>query len=350
MKARPTTFFAALFALLLAGTSGCNSTPLRMEERAMIPVSRAEKKTIERRAAALRQVLSPLKVRGAGVSLSAYAHHQFPAPVIMDLIKKMGFNRIYCSISSESELSEDLEQLLTSAASAGIPVELMIRQGDFKHRFRGNALVRCFLPQFRQLPELAEDIADFNDSLPANAKLAGVTVRFEPHLFTHTNGAAEIPGLHYLWSSTTFGKGLDNDKLVELSMEQFKKMKKKLGKLPLSIELPDFYPIWVREGKLTSGSVKDLAAIGSVMIQCSGNLPSQLVSRSRDAMKEGKNMQAVIPVASHTSVHSGALRRRDWNDLVRALGYFVNSSRKTNCSGVVIRPLSELGYMLLEQD
>ena len=67
-------------------------------------------------------------------------------------------------------------------------------------------------------------------------------------------------------------------------------------------------------------------------------------------MKEGKDMLAVIPVADHTSVRSGALRRRDWNDLVKSLGYFINSSRKMNCSGVVIRPLSEVGYMLLEQD
>ena len=141
-----------------------------------------------------------------------------------------------------------------------------------------------------------------------------------------------------------------NDKLVELSMEQLKKMKAKLKNLPLSIELPDFYPAWVREGKLSKGSVKDLAAIGKVMLQCSGNQPSQLVTRSAAAMKEGKNMVAVIPVAGHTSVNSGALRRRDWNDLVRALGYFVNSTRKQNCSGVIIRPLSELGYMLLEQD
>ena len=350
MKTKRITILCTLGVLLAAGTGGCNSTPLRMEERAMVPVNQAKKQIIMRRAAAFRRVLSPLKVRGAGLNLNSYDHYQLPASEIMKLVRQLGFNRIYCGISSESELSEKLEQLLSAAAAAKIPVELMIRQGDFKHRFRGNALVRCFLPQFRQLPDLAEEIAKFNDSLPPKAKLAGVTVRFEPHLFTHANGAAEIPGLHYLWSSSTFGKDLDNDKLVELSMVQLKKMKAKLKKLPLSIELPDFYPAWVREGKLSRGSVKDLAAIGKVMLQCSGNQPSQLVTRTAAAMKEGKNMVTVIPVADHTSVHSGALRRRDWNDLVRALGYFVNSSRNSNCSGVVIRPLSELGYMLLEQD
>ena len=350
MKTKRITILCTLGVLLAAGTGGCNSTPLRMEERAMVPVNQAGKQIITRRAAALRKVLGPMKTRGAGINLSSYNHHEFPAPEIMKLVKELGFNRIYCGISSESELSEKLEQLLNAAGSAKIPVELMIRQGDFKRRFRGNALVRCFLPQFRQLPDLAEEIVNFNTSLPAGAKLAGVTVRFEPHLFTRANGAAEIPGLYYLWSSSTFGKGLDNDKLVELSMEQLKKMKAKLKNLPLSIELPDFYPAWVREGKLSKGSVKDLAAIGKVMLQCSGNQPSQLVTRSAAAMKEGKNMVAVIPVAGHTSVNSGALRRRDWNDLVRALGYFVNSTRKQNCSGVIIRPLSELGYMLLEQD
>ena len=128
-----------------------------------------------------------------------------------------------------------------------------------------------------------------------------------------------------------------------------KQMKKKLGTLPLSVELPDFYPLWKKEGKISQGSVKDFAHVGKVMLQCSGNVPSMLL-KGAAFMKEGKDMLAVIPVADHTSVRSGALRRRDWNDLVKSLGYFINSSRNMNCSGVVIRPLSEVGYMLLEQD
>ena len=350
MKTTHNTLLSVLCVLLTAGFCGCSTTPLRMEERAMSPAAQAGRKIVERRAARLRQAISPLKTRGVGITLSSYRHDRLPDAEIMELVKKLGFNRIYCGISSESELSGDLERLVTAASAAGIPVELYLRQGDFKYRFRGNALVRSLLPQFRQLPELAQEIADFNDSLPEKAKLAGVTVRFEPHLLTSANGAEEIPGLHYLWSSHTFGAGLDNDKLVEISIDQLKKMKKNLGTLPLAVELPDFYPVWKKEGKLTLGSAGDFSAVGQVLIQCSGNLPSQLVARCGDAMQGKKKMLAVIPMADHTSVRSGALRRRDWNDLVRTLEYFVNSSRKINCSGVVIRPLSELGYMLLEQD
>ena len=350
MKKQYSATICALCAFFCAGAvTGCNSTPVRPDERAMLPVDPAHKTVIERRAAALKKVISPLKVRGAGVSLNAYRNHLAADSDIMALIKKLGFNRIYCYISSETELSEDLERLVVSAASAGIPVELAVRQGDFKKRYRGNALVRFFLPQFRQLPDLAEDIIEFNEDLPEKAKLAGVTVRFEPHLFTYANGAAEIPGLHYIWSDYTFGKGLDNDKLVELSIKQLQQMKKKLGALPLSVELPDFYPLWKKEGQISRGSIRDFAGVGKVMLQCSGNVPSMLL-KGAAFMKEGKDMLAVIPVADHTSVRSGALRRRDWNDLVKSLGYFINSSRNMNCSGVVIRPLSEVGYMLLEQD
>ena len=349
MKKIRTTFFCALCALAAAGISGCNSTPVRQTGSAMLPVDQVHRITASRRAGALKKSLSPLKLRGVGVSLSAYRNSPLSMQEILKLVREMGFNRIYCYISSETELSDTLEQLIAAAAKVRIPVELMIRQGDFKYRFRGNALVRTFLPQFRDLPELADDIVKFNDSLPDGLRLAGVTVRFEPHLFTFANGADKIPGLHYIWDPNTFGAGLDNDKLTELSLQKLRVMKKNLQGIPLSVELPDLYPVWVAEKKLTRGAVRDFKDIGPVLLQSSGNLPSQLVKQSAALLKQHKRMSVVIPVADHTSVRSGALRRRNWSDLVRALNYFVNNTR-SHCGGVVVRPFSGLAYMLFEKD
>lgn len=344
------TVFCTASALLLAFAGGCNTTPLRDSGRAMLPVDKAPSATVQKRAAALKKLLSPLKTKGVELVSSAWRSRIVPFDELLIVAKELGFERIYCHISSESELSDDLKELLLAASEAKMPVELTLRQGDFRHRFRGNAIVRSVLPQFRQLPDVAEDIVKFNAELPPHARLAGVTVRFEPHLFTLENGAAEIPGLHYHWSNETFGKGLDNDKLTELSFKQLLEMKKRLSPLPLAVELPDFYPVWKKEGKLSLGSVKDFSAIGNVRIRCTGNVPTQLVQLSRTAFSGNKDLTAVIPLADHTSVRSGALRRRDWNDLVRALEYFISSTRKTGCSGVVLRPFSELSYMLLEKD
>ena len=350
MKNIRTTLFCAVCLLAAAVFSGCSATPVRQTGSAMLPVDQVQQKTASRRAAVLKKILAPLKLRGVGVSLNAYRNTPVQDQTILKLVREMGFNRIYCYISSETELSGTLEQLVTAAAKARIPVELMIRQGDFKYRFRGNALVRGILPQFRDLPELAEDIADFNASLPDGVRLAGVTVRFEPHLLTFANGADKIPGLHYVWDQNTFGPGLDNDKLTELSLKKLAAMKKNLKGIPLSVELPGLYPVCVAEKKLTRGTFRDFKHIGPVLLQLSGNLPSQLVKQSADALKQNKNLTVVIPVADHTSVRSGALRRRNWNDMVRALKYFVDSTRNHNCNGVVVRPLSGLAYMLFEKD
>lgn len=338
------------FGTVLSLLCGCNSTPLRQAERAMVPADQVSKKLFARRAAALRAVLSSLPLRGAGLKLSSYSHRLLPGREIIEMVKLLGFNRIYCYISSETELGDELKDLLLNASSANIPVELVIRQGDFRHRLRGNALVRMLLPQFRTLPELAQDIAEFNDTLHPKGKLSGITVRFEPHLLTYANGADKIPGLKYIWNIHTFGPGLDNDLLVALSIEQLKQMKVNLKGLPLSVELPDFYPVLVAEKKLTRGKVKDFDSVGKVIVQCSGNKPSELVRMSNAALSENPNTAVVIPLADHTSVRTGALRRRNWSDLVRAVDFFVNSARKNNCSGVILRPLSELGFMLLEQE
>lgn len=350
MKRNTDIILLLLALLLLAGCAGCNTTPQRVEKAALLPLLQVSDSTAVKRATALKKVLAPMKERGAGITLSAYRNRILPEKTVLEAVKKLGFNRIYCSISSESELGDDLKRLVVSAASAGIPVYLAVRQGDFQHRFRGNAFIRSLLPQYRRLPDLAEDIADFNDSLPADAKLAGVAVRFEPHLFTAENGADRIPGLHYIWSDVTFGIGLDNDKLTELSVKLLHKMKKNLKKLPLFVELPDFYPVWVAEKKLSKGKAADFAGLDGVMIQCTGNKPREIVRKFSEASGKNKNIQAVIPLAGHTSVRTGALRRRDWNDLTRSAGYIVDSLRKMNCSGVVLRPLSELGFMILEQD
>ena len=350
MKKHTSFIYFASSVLLLCLTAGCNSTPVRQSERALLPVNQARKGIVLQRAAALRRVLAPMELRGAGITLNAYRNRIITASEMMKLVKELGFNRIFCHITSETELSDDLKELLAAASKAGLPVELTLRQGDFKHRFRGNALVRTFLPQFRTLPDLARDIVEFNNALPAQCRLAGVTVRFEPHLLSYANSADKIPGLLYIWNNSSFGPGLDNDKLVKLCIVQLQQMKANLKGLPLSVELPDFYPRWVKEGKLSTGRARDFKAVGRVMIQCSGNLPSELVSFSSEAFAGEKKMSAVIPLAGHTSIRSGALRRRNWNDLTAAVGFFVNSTRKQNCSGVVLRPLSELGYMLLEQD
>ena len=336
-------------AALLLTAVGCNSTPVRQEEWAMEPPDPALKSTVERRAAALNRTLAPLKVRGVGVPLSSYRHRLIPAAEIMKIVRQLGFNRLYCYISSEKELDDELRGLLTAASKDGIPVELMIRQGDFKHRFRGNALVRSFLPQYRKLPDLAPEIVKFNESLPPGSRLAGVTVRFEPHLFTRANGADHIPGMIWIWSEQTFGKGLDNDKLVEASIGVFKEMKSKLKGLPLTVELPDFYPAWCAAGALSRGRVTDFAALDGVTIQCSGNVPSALV-RGYAAAAGGRPLAALIPLADHSSVSRGALRRRDWNDFVRATDYFVRNTAKFKCPGVILMPLFELGFMLLEQE
>lgn len=337
-------------AVLLAAGTGCNTTPLREEKPAAVPVLQAGNKEVKSRAAALKKAISPMKYRGVGVSLSAYRSRTAPGSRIVQLAKDLGFNRIYCSISSESELSADLEELIITAKQAGMPVFLAVRQGDFRHRARGNAFLRSLLPQYRKLPDLAEDIEKFNRSLPDDTKLAGVMVRFEPHLLTASNGADKIPGLYYIWSDQTFGPGLDNDKLVEQSIILLHEMKKNLNGVPLTVELPDLYPRWAAEKKLTKGNVADFAGFDGVMLQCTGNRPREILQKISGRFTGVKNMQAVIPIAGHTSVRTGALRRRNWNDLVRITGYVVNSLRKMKCSGIILRPLSELGFMILEQD
>ncbi len=345
-------FFCVLLAACFCG--GCSVTPMRETETARPPLRRTTPEVAARRAAELQNLLAEVKIRGVGLRMPSFGAERYPVARLIQKVKELGFNRLYCGISSEAELDGRLEELIVEAARSGIGTELLIRQGYFFKRHLGNEIVRIFRPHYTTLPKLARKIAGFNASLPENARLTGVTAVCEPHVFTGERRSQHPSDLVYRWRPTSFGPGLDNDRMMTLSLELMRKVKRELGNLPFTMAFPDFYNELVKEKKLSCGSVADFAALSeTVMIRGFGNKPSRAYARLADELAElPKDHRALVAInlADHTSVQSGALRRRDWNDFLRAMRYLLRHCRGTPCVGVVIAPLIEIEFMRYEQD
>ena len=175
-----------------------------------------------------------------------------------------------------------------------------------------------------------------------------------PHLFTPTNPDTPPDSLYY-WSDDTFGPDLDNAMLMKQSLEMLKAAVKKTPGLPLTSCVADFYHELAVEGKLPLGKVGDFCAVSPrIMLIDSGNKPSQaaeVVENELAVIPEKCTALVGISLAGHTSVDSGALRRRDWNDLMRGMRYLLGRFRRhKSFDGFVLTPFEALEFILMERD
>ena len=344
----------ALLAVLCLGGAGCVSTPERPARQLILPELEAPREVQRQRAADFRKLTAKVRLRGVGVYLSAVRRLTLPVDELLDRIAALGFNRIYCYVSSESQLDEFFQDFIAKSVDRGLPVEVVLNQRDFYFRSTGNKIVRLFRPNYLRVDDAAGLLARFDAMSPANAKLAGVTVIIEPHLFTASNPDTPPDSLYY-WSDKTFGSDLDNAMLMKDSLERLRRAKIKAGHLPLTCAAADFYHELATEGKLPEGKVTDFCAISDrVLLLDSGNKPSEaakVVENELAAIPRGNTAMVGIALAAHTSVDTGELRRRDWNDLMRAMRYLLGRFGKhPSFEGFLLAPFSSLEFVRMERD
>jgi len=345
-----------IIALLIL-LAGCVSTPRREAPPVIEPLRKADAAEQQKRTDEFRQLISGLKLRGTGCYVSAVVKSDIPIDKVMARISDLGFNRIYAFITSETELDEELKRFLAAAAARSLPVEIVLFQQDFFNRSRGNKVLRRILPRHPELPRVAGMVAEFNNGVPPEHRIAGITVVLQPHYFDHAMVDAPHEQI-YAWSDESYGIGGDNDLLMRSAVEMLKKVPAAAAGVPLTVAIQDFFHDNAVAGKLSVGRISDFANAVSpaprLLINNSGNRPTQLVKAVKDefaAAPAGIEIAVAVNLANHTSVNAGALRRRDWNDMIRALRYMLkNTSSNASFCGVVIGPLAALEFLRLEKD
>ena len=201
------------------------------------------------------------------------------------------------------------------------------------------------------LEEMLEHLRKFEtESEPF--RFSGVTVLAEPHTFTSAN-IHRPKALVYAWSSDTFGPGLDNDRIMRITLDKLAAFGGQLGGIPYTVGIPDFYEELVAEGKLSAGSVRDFGGIASkVLIRNAGNKPTETVEAVRNELKAAKpgTLLVSITLAEHTSVTSGSLRRRNWADFIRSLDYAIGQWKTFPAfDGVVLGPFPRIETLYQEK-
>ncbi len=335
--------------LLLAG---CGRTPLREIHPAAMPPYPAAEKVSSARAEALAKLLAPLKVRGA-VIFPAAVYGKFTFQQLFTALKRCNFNRLYFHITSEQELDDRLAEFVSAAKKAGFAVEIVISQQDFYRRYQVNQVIRGAIIQYPSLTEAAGAVAKFSAGLPENSRPDGITVQLTPHLYSGKNVRRMYNSL-YAWSEKSYGNGGDNDMLMRLALQNIREIAAIPQLPPLTVAVHDFYHEKALAGELSCGNITDFAAVAPrVAVINTANLPSKLAENIAGELKsipQSGTLLAVIPLATHTSIDNDRLRRRNWNDLLRALDSCIASARKNpGFGGVILSPFSVVEYLRLEK-
>ncbi len=329
---------------------GC-STPTRPVFPGNPPPHLAETAVTSARIKQYKDITSNFKTRGIGVFPEAFRDRYTPAEVA-ERISKLGFNRAYCYITSETALDEHLENVIAELGKRSIPAEIVVFQRDYYRKIHANNLLRPFIVQYPSLRDVIKKIIKFNNALPENVKkISGVTIIAGAHNFTD-NHVERSFGQLYSWAENRYGIGKDNDMLMKQFFSELKAISAFENLPPLTIGIPDFYHDKAQNGELSCGTVSDFAKFGKVMVINHGNVPTQLVDRAGNELKNaGKSSVLVaINLNEHTAQKTGGLRRRDWNDFCRAVDYAgKNFSGYSAFDGMVVSPLALIEFLRQEQ-
>ncbi len=338
--------FAALFVLFAAGcsTSGTGTGIVYAPPR-------ADAATMEQRTAELAKTIAPCEIRGLEFRPEELRERHLETPeAFLKAVRALGFNRLYLLLETPESLKVDgLRELLEYCYATGVPVEAVLPESAYVLGHRGNVFQRIFFSAGTSLDEMGQILRDFESK---RFRFSGITVLAEPHQFTRA--AANRPKeLVYAWDERTFGPGLDNDRIMEITLDKLQAFGRTLGGTPLTVAIPDFYEELVMEKKLSHGSAADFAKIApKVMIVDAGNKPSEVLEAVKNELADASpgSLLVAIHLAEHTSVTAGALRRRNWADYTRSLGFAVAEWKKApSFGGLVLGPLSQIETLLQEK-
>ncbi len=335
------TFLSVFVPLIFSGCIAV-SNPSRPAAAPGISDPCASSAVARARISAFQQATAKAPIRGTWLYPSAFKPF-YSAAQTMDMVSEFGFNQVNFCITSETELDDFLRDLIFESDKRNINCGIILNMSDFYSRKAGNRLLSAIRPASPTLPEMTAMLIDKIQNDDVFATLDTVTVVANPHLFTAKN--LDTPkNIHFVWSENNFGIGLDNDMLMKMTLKMLRDLPEFPPQTKLVIAVPDFYNELAEANMISCGRISDFAAVRDprpqLVLITSGNKASELIKNTADELQDNSLApQSVIlltQIAPHTSVASGKIRRRDWNDYVRITDYLQKKAAENKTFGGII--------------
>ncbi|MCQ2380523.1 MAG: hypothetical protein MJ025_06360 [Victivallaceae bacterium] len=347
-----------IFAILFATTcilAGCSHNPASPVVPVVLPVDPVDEVLVSSRREQFRKATAGMAVRGIWFRPANF-QNKMPAEQLANELRSLGCTRAYLCITSETELDDWLGEVAKAIGNAGMQCDVVADLHGFQHRKRGNQFLTWLLPASPDLVDLAQLLMEKEKNDENYAAINGFTAVMNPHLFNRANGNTSADVL-YTWNDNTKQRSYENDALIKYAMSVASKLQKNDGtRLTLAIH-NRFYQM-VKAGALEVGTADDFIEAcpqaDQFIVMAEANKPGEIASRfakeSRLPKTGEKSVIVMIRLAEHTSVSAGRLRRRDWNDMTRAISHNAKMCCKNPAfGGITIGPYATIRAMLMEK-
>ena len=337
-------------AAVTFGIGGCCSSETPPPR--LIPIGDA----MRERAGEMKAAWEAFPIRGTVVTAVTRRFYRGRDESLFERLSALGVNRIYLELDDRDDLDDlidsgRLAEIVRAAGEVQIGVELLLIQRRFMPERYGSVIERYYQGKSQPLTEAVERILRYNDEAAPEEQLAGVAVAASPHTFRR--GDDHLPAnLLYLWSEDRYGAGGDNDQLLHEWFRLLASVAEQTeSRLPLTAAFPAFYRSRAAAGDLSIGSVTDfLGWSDRAWVIGSGTRPSQLLdsllASLDDAATGEQRVLCGVELAAHLSEESGALRRRDWQDLLRSLKTLSERMRENRtAAGIVLDSWDRLEWL-----
>lgn len=167
-------------------------------------------------------------------------------------------------------------------------------------------------------------VEEYNAKVARNERFVGISADLEPH--TAKGSTHPGPALPYTWDSTTnYGKGKDNDRLLALTLDRMDRAGTLLHAIGLTLNEAIFYnyQIYYDRGELSYGSTPQFLASCDYVIVMAYLTSAELIwSRSEPVLKAAAGREGSVSICVKTKINtqdSESLQPYGWAYLMETL-------------------------------
>jgi hypothetical protein len=238
----------------------------------------------------------------------------------------LGITEVYLSFSSKSGRSDKKYQKKIQQFIGALHKQNILVYASF--------LDHKILVGEKPLGEALQGFEAYNKTSPKSTRFDGICADIEPHIIKKGRDFPETFKLR--WDGKKgYGKGLDNDLLVQQTISLLEEVRKTLPDIAFAQSIPHFFHHHAVNGDMEKGRVSDfLKPCDFVVLMAYSDQPKKIVKYARDELKDNKNKKSVM-VAVKTSIKtkggggdSTSLHGAGWKKMILSLKEVIKDASK----------------------